>query len=81
MSYPHKRLPLLLIQMGWDGGLFLTLVAFQFIVAAEVPKVYSTITGRGAPKHVVSTASLVSDTHFNVFIRLPSRPGALSHSA
>ena len=26
-------------QMGWDGGLFLTLVAFQYIVAAEVPKV------------------------------------------
>ena len=28
-----------IIQMGWDGGLFLTLVAFQYIVAEEVPKV------------------------------------------
>ena len=35
--------------MGWDGGLFLTLVAFQYIVAAEVPKVSLEVPSGHAP--------------------------------
>lgn len=30
-------------KMGWDGGLFLTLVAFNYVVANEVPKVNSLV--------------------------------------